>query len=45
MNIMLHVMCKHLDTDRTEKRFWSCFHMEGHFKELHSPYSICENAS
>ena len=30
MNIMLHVMCKHLNMDRIEKHFWSCFHMEGH---------------
>ena len=30
MNIVLHVMCKHLNMDRIEKRFWSCFHMEGH---------------
>lgn len=30
MNIMLHVMCKHLNMDRIEKRFWSYFHMEEH---------------
>ena len=30
MNIMLYVMCKHLNMDRIEKRFWSYFHMEEH---------------